>query len=130
MPEVLAKRGSSAVQFNDHELDTRQKEHNGHELETPRKEYNVSQPEEQLLDSGVYRCHSSLSHCPAFTTTESPTAESVSKSLRACHSQPLSMMEVNYLSWKTLLPAFECSLAPSTLSGRNHTFLDKHFLSF
>ncbi|KAL1333001.1 hypothetical protein HN51_061776 [Arachis hypogaea] len=87
--EVLTERECSAVQSNSHMLDTIRKEHtNGYKVETPEKEHSVSQPEEQHLDSGVYRCHSSLSHCPAFATAQSPTA-----SLRACHSQPLSMME-------------------------------------
>ncbi|KAG5062298.1 hypothetical protein HKD37_02G003445 [Glycine soja] len=93
-PEVLTKRGSSAVQSIDHELDTLQKEYSGYEHETLRKEYNVHQPEGKHLDSGVYRCHSSLSQCTTFTTRVSaPAAEVLTESLRTCHSQPLSMME-------------------------------------
>ncbi|KAK7359932.1 hypothetical protein VNO77_01900 [Canavalia gladiata] len=92
-PEVLTERGCSAVQSIDHELDTLQKENNGYEPETLGKEYNVHQPEGKHLDSGVYRSHSSLSQCSAFTTRVSPPAEGLTESLRACHSQPLSMME-------------------------------------
>ncbi|KAL2662692.1 hypothetical protein AAZV13_02G054900 [Glycine max] len=93
-PEVLTKRGSSAVQSIDHELDTLQKEYSGYEHETLRKEYNVHQPEGKRLDSSVYRCHSSLSQCTTFTTRVSaPAAEVLTESLRTCHSQPLSMME-------------------------------------
>ncbi|KAJ1436567.1 Ternary complex factor MIP1, leucine-zipper [Sesbania bispinosa] len=92
-PEVLTKRGCSAVQSIDHELDTLPKEYNGCELETPEKGYTVHQPEGKHLDSGVYRCHSSLSQCSTFTTRVSPPAEESAESLRACHSQPLSMME-------------------------------------
>lgn len=93
MPEVLTKRECSTVQSNDHELKTPVKEHNRYEPETFGKEYHGNLAEEKNLDSGVYRCHSSLSRCPAFTGT-SPPAESLTKSLRACHSQPLSMLEV------------------------------------
>ncbi|TKY70508.1 Ternary complex factor MIP1, leucine-zipper [Spatholobus suberectus] len=92
MPEVLTKRECSTAQPNDHELATLRKEHNRYEPDTFGKEYNGNLPEEKHLDSGVYRCHSSLSHCPAFTRG-SPPAESLTKSLRACHSQPLSMLE-------------------------------------
>ncbi|CAI8588773.1 unnamed protein product [Vicia faba] len=77
MLEVLTK--------NDHdELENLQMEHSRYEMENLGKEKH--------LDSGVYRCHSSLSHCTAFTRA-SPTEESLTKALRACHSQPLSMME-------------------------------------
>ncbi|KAE9606738.1 hypothetical protein Lal_00026090 [Lupinus albus] len=86
-PELLTKRGCSKVQSNDHELETLRKEHNGYELETLGKEYNGSH-----LDSLVYRCHSSLSQCSAFARA-SPPAEPSTKPLRACYSQPLSMME-------------------------------------
>lgn len=105
--EVLTKRGCSAVQYTDHELDTPQKEYHGYEPETPEKEYSIHQPEGKHLDSGVHRCHSSLSQCSAFTTRVSPPAEALSESLRACHSQPLSMMEVNRVSWKILLPVLD-----------------------
>lgn len=121
-PEVLTKRGSSAVQSIDHELDTMQKEYNGYEPETLGKEYNVHQPEGKRLDSSVYRCHSSLSQCTTFTTRVSaPAAEVLTESLRTCHSQPLSMMEVNHVSWEFSFTCFVFSMAPSTLSCCNHT---------
>lgn len=44
--------------------------------------------EDIVLDSGVNRCHSSLSH----HSIENPV-NTLGKELRACHSQPLSMME-------------------------------------
>lgn len=90
MPEVLTKNESSTLQYNGHdELENLPKEHSRYEMETLGKEKH--------LDSGVYRCHSSLSHCTAFTRA-SPAEESLTKALRACHSQPLSMMEVNLVS--------------------------------
>ncbi|XVF59544.1 hypothetical protein PTKIN_Ptkin07bG0284700 [Pterospermum kingtungense] len=49
--------------------------------------------EEKLLDSGVHRCHSSLSQRSVFSKRTSPPDETLAKALRACHSQPLSMME-------------------------------------
>lgn len=51
---------------------------------------------EKLLDSGVHRCHSSLSQRSAFSSRTSPPDETLDKAVRACHSQPLSMMEVTY----------------------------------
>ncbi|KAK2411062.1 hypothetical protein QL285_046385 [Trifolium repens] len=92
-PEVLTKRGFSSVQYIDHELNTPQKECNGYELETPDKEYTVHHPEEKHLDSSVHRCHSSLSQYSAFTEKVSPPEEESTDSLRACYSQPLSMLE-------------------------------------
>ncbi|GAU12967.1 hypothetical protein TSUD_191580, partial [Trifolium subterraneum] len=92
-PEVLTKRGFSSVQCIDHELNTTQKECNGYELETPDKEYIVHHPEEKNLDSSVHRCHSSLSQYSAFTEKVSPPEEASTDSLRACYSQPLSMLE-------------------------------------
>lgn len=128
-PEVLIKRGSSAVQSIDHELDTMQKEYNGYEPETLGKEYNVHQPEGKHLDAGVYRCHSSLSQCTTFTTRASaPAAEVLTESLRGCHSQPLSMMEVNHVSWEFSFTCFVFSMAPSTLSCCNHT--DRNCLGY
>ncbi|RDX61566.1 hypothetical protein CR513_60194, partial [Mucuna pruriens] len=88
----LTKRECSSVQSNDDELEILRKEHNRYEPETFGKQYIGNLPEEKHLDSGVYRCHSSLSHCPAITRA-SPSEESLTKSLRACHSQPLSMLE-------------------------------------
>ncbi|KAI4327533.1 hypothetical protein L6164_019982 [Bauhinia variegata] len=71
-PSTKEERELSAVQSNTHEL------------ETPMKGWNRSGKKENLLDSSVHRCVSSLSQHPA---------ESLAKALRACHSQPLSMME-------------------------------------
>ena len=98
--KILSQRGCSAIQSDSHKLETPGKEYsiqsNGHDLETQGKEHNGSGLE-KLLDSGVYRCHSSLSRYSAFATRTSPPAEALDKSLRACHSQPLSMLEVNHL---------------------------------
>ncbi|KAG4987866.1 hypothetical protein JHK85_030849 [Glycine max] len=91
VPEVLTKRESSTEQSNEHKLETLSKEYDIYEPETFGKEHNRNLLEEKHLGSGVYRCHSSLSHCPAFTR-ESPPADSLAKSLRACHSQPLSIL--------------------------------------
>ncbi|KAL3526707.1 hypothetical protein ACH5RR_011363 [Cinchona calisaya] len=49
--------------------------------------------DEKLIVSSVHRCHSSLSQCSAVSNKISPPAEPLGKALRACHSQPLSMME-------------------------------------
>ncbi|XP_061948745.1 uncharacterized protein LOC133672368 isoform X3 [Populus nigra] len=57
------------------------------------KETNVIGGEEKLLDSGVHRCHSSLSQRSAFSNRTSPPEEFLGRAVRACHSQPLSMME-------------------------------------
>lgn len=59
------------------------------------KEQNVFAEQDNLLDSAVHRCHSTLSQYSAFPIQTSPAEESVDKAIRACHSQPLSMMEVN-----------------------------------
>lgn len=48
---------------------------------------------EKFSDSSVNRCQSSLSQCSALSNKNSPPTESLGKALRACHSQPLSMME-------------------------------------
>lgn len=47
--------------------------------------------EDTILDSSVHRCHSSLSQHSLMSTE----IDTLGKALRACHSQPLSMMEVN-----------------------------------
>lgn len=62
-------------------------------LSNVRKETN-GPSEEKLLDSNVQRSHSSLSQRSALVNTTAPSAEALGKALRACHSQPLSMMEV------------------------------------
>ncbi|KAK6116203.1 hypothetical protein DH2020_050059 [Rehmannia glutinosa] len=61
-------------------------------LSDSRKEAN-GPSEDKLLDSSVQRSHSSLSQRSALPNRSSPPAEALGKALRACHSQPLSMME-------------------------------------
>lgn len=58
----------------------------------PRKETN-SVAEDKINESGVHRSHSSLSQRSALSSRASPPEETLGKTLRACHSQPLSMME-------------------------------------
>ncbi|KAG8384502.1 hypothetical protein BUALT_Bualt04G0124600 [Buddleja alternifolia] len=48
---------------------------------------------EKLVDCGVQRSHSSISQCITLPNRTSPPAEMLGKAVRACHSQPLSMME-------------------------------------
>ncbi|GAB2282531.1 hypothetical protein Dimus_017072 [Dionaea muscipula] len=48
--------------------------------------------EDKMLDSGVHRCHSSLSQRSTLVTRISPM-DSVSRVVQPYHSQPLSMME-------------------------------------
>lgn len=62
-----------------------------------RKEANCLS-EEKLVDPGVQRSHSSLSQPSALANRTSPSSEALGKAVRACHSQPLSMMEVSTLS--------------------------------
>lgn len=57
-----------------------------------RKEAN-GLSEEKLVDPGVQRSHSSLSQPSALANRTSPSSEALGKAVRACHSQPLSMME-------------------------------------
>ncbi|XP_011004603.1 PREDICTED: uncharacterized protein LOC105111059 isoform X1 [Populus euphratica] len=57
------------------------------------KETNRIGGEEKLLDSGVHRCQSLLSHHTTFSNRASPPSESFGRAVRACHTQPLSMME-------------------------------------
>ncbi|KAI3462796.1 hypothetical protein Pfo_019459 [Paulownia fortunei] len=61
-------------------------------LSDSRKEAN-GLSEEKLVDSGVQRSHSSLSQHSALANISSPTADALGRAVRACHSQPLSMME-------------------------------------
>ncbi|WJZ91500.1 hypothetical protein VitviT2T_010566 [Vitis vinifera] len=79
-PDITSKRENSAAY------------HSCQSHVNPRKESNGIS-EEKILDSSVHRCHSSLSQRSAFPTRTSPPAESLTKAIRACHSQPLSMME-------------------------------------
>ncbi|XP_069150034.1 uncharacterized protein [Solanum lycopersicum] len=58
----------------------------------PRKENNCM-VEDKINESGVHRSHSSLSQRSALSSRASPPEETLGKTLRACHSQPLSMME-------------------------------------
>lgn len=69
----------------------------GHQLANkPWKESTgIGGGEDQLLDSAVHRCHSTLSQRSAFPTRTSAPEESLGRAVRSCHSQPLSMMEVN-----------------------------------
>ncbi|KAJ9170798.1 hypothetical protein P3X46_018876 [Hevea brasiliensis] len=60
--------------------------------DNPWKESSGIGGEENLLDSGVHRCHSSLSQRSTFPNRATPE-ESLGRAVRACHSQPLSMME-------------------------------------
>lgn len=60
----------------------------------PRKE-TTGVGEEKLVETSVHRCHSSLSQCSAMSNKTSIPAEPLGKALRACHSQPLSIMEVS-----------------------------------
>ncbi|XP_041025654.1 uncharacterized protein LOC121266026 isoform X1 [Juglans microcarpa x Juglans regia] len=76
-PDITSKRESSAVQSACESLDN------------PGKESRGIGREGKLLYSDVHRCHSSLSQFSVFSTRTSPPAEA----LRACHSQPLSIME-------------------------------------
>lgn len=48
--------------------------------------------DEKQVDSVIERCHSSISQCSVLAT-KAPQAETLGKALRACYSQPLSMME-------------------------------------
>ncbi|XP_057951888.1 uncharacterized protein LOC131146341 isoform X2 [Malania oleifera] len=65
---------------------------NSQSLSNPWKESYDIGGEEKLLDAGVHRCHSSLSQHSVFLSRTSPP-ESLAKAVRACQSQPLSMME-------------------------------------
>lgn len=57
---------------------------------------------ERLVDSGVHRCQSSLSQRSTVSTRTSPPAEPLGRAVRACYSQPLSMMEVPYFTTHNL----------------------------
>ncbi|KAJ4827584.1 hypothetical protein Tsubulata_004813 [Turnera subulata] len=61
--------------------------------ENPWKESSGAREEDNPLDSAVHRCHSSLSQHAAFSSRNSPPVEPLGRAVRACHSQPLSMME-------------------------------------
>ncbi|KAK6922777.1 protein of unknown function DUF547 [Dillenia turbinata] len=80
-PDIPSNRESKAVQSSCPSVTNTWKESNG-----------VGREEKQL-DSGVHRCHSSLSQRSTFSKKSSPPVDSLSKAVRACHSQPLSIME-------------------------------------
>jgi hypothetical protein len=63
-------------------------------LDNTCKETNRIGGEEKLLDSGVHRCQSLLSQHTTFSNRASPPSESFGRAVRACHTQPSSMMEV------------------------------------
>lgn len=80
IPDITSRRENSAVDCSCQSLINSRKESNG-----------IS--EEKILDASVHRSHSSLSQRSAFLARTSPS-EPLTKALRPCHSQPLSMMEV------------------------------------
>ncbi|XP_043709253.1 uncharacterized protein LOC122658386 isoform X2 [Telopea speciosissima] len=56
------------------------------------KDFSDVQGAKMLLDSGIHRSHSSLCHRSACSTRTPPT-ETLDRALRACHSQPLSLLK-------------------------------------
>lgn len=64
----------------------------------PQKDLNDLDGEDRLLESSVYRCHSFFSQHSNLSAQASPPAEPWGRDVRACYSQPLSMMEVPYVS--------------------------------
>lgn len=63
-------------------------------LENPRKDYSDIGRDEKLLVSNYHRSQSSLTTVNAASLDEvSTSVESLDRTLRACHSQPVSMME-------------------------------------
>ncbi|KAJ0097108.1 hypothetical protein Patl1_28839 [Pistacia atlantica] len=81
-PAITSKRETPAIQSGCQLVDNQWKESTV-----------IEEEEDRLLDSGVHRCHSSLSQRSALPSRSSPPAESLGRAVRACHSQPLSMME-------------------------------------
>lgn len=68
-------------------------------LENPRKDCNDIGRDEKLLISNFHRSQSSLTMVNAAALDKvSTSVESLDKTLRACHSQPVSMMEVTFSS--------------------------------
>lgn len=65
--------------------------------ETPSIKPNIFSVDEHLLDSGVQRCHSSLSQFSAVAARVCPPDDSLDNAVRACQSQPSSLMEVHDL---------------------------------
>lgn len=64
----------------------------------PQKDFKDQGGEDRLAESGVYRCRSFLSQHSTLSGQTSPLAEALGRDVRACYSQPLSMMEVPYVS--------------------------------
>ncbi|XP_026456176.1 uncharacterized protein LOC113357110 isoform X2 [Papaver somniferum] len=62
-------------------------------LISPCKELYMTNTNERLLDSGIYRCHSALSQHSAFSNRTPTTMDSIARAVRSCHSQPLSYLE-------------------------------------
>ncbi|MED6167373.1 hypothetical protein PIB30_002348 [Stylosanthes scabra] len=92
-PQVLTKPECPAVESNNsHEPENLRKEQIVYAPQTLGKEHKGNLPEDMHMYSGVYRCHSSLSHYSSCTRS-SPPSEPLTKPPRVCHSQPLSMME-------------------------------------
>ncbi|KAL8124801.1 uncharacterized protein LOC141718889 isoform X2 [Apium graveolens] len=59
----------------------------------PQKDLSDLDGEDRLIESSVYRCRSFLSQHSTLSAQTSPPAESLGRDIRACYSQPLSMME-------------------------------------
>lgn len=59
----------------------------------PQEDLNGLGGEDRLVESGVYRCHSFLSQPSTLSAQTSPPEEPLGRDVRACYSQPLSMME-------------------------------------
>ncbi|KAI4386721.1 hypothetical protein MLD38_004629 [Melastoma candidum] len=76
--------------------------HSRHELASGLSE------EEKSVDPGVQRCHSSLSQCSAaFAARNSPPEDSSLKAVRACLSQPMSMLEYTQKSATSIVSLAE-----------------------
>ncbi|XAR73922.1 hypothetical protein NMG60_11008052 [Bertholletia excelsa] len=67
----------------------------------------ASNIEEKLVDSSIHRCQSSLSQCSVLSIRTSPPVEPLGKAVRACHSQPLSMMEYAQNASSTIISLAE-----------------------
>lgn len=62
-------------------------------IKNPQKDLNDLDGEDRLIESGVFRCRSFLSEHSTLSAQTSPPAEPLGRDVRACYSQPLSMME-------------------------------------
>ncbi|XP_019194950.1 PREDICTED: uncharacterized protein LOC109188783 isoform X2 [Ipomoea nil] len=79
-PDVILKSEKSAIELDEQPVSDVRKENNG-------------VAEDKLLGSAVHRSHSSLPQHSALSNRTSPLQETPGKAVRACHSQPISMME-------------------------------------